>query len=159
MRGVRAVVGQENRLYNQRRKEHQMDNSRFDRLTRQVGRQTDRRSMFKTAAGGALALLGLGAAGRGAGAQSGFEGSRCFTTADCGEGLVCEGVTPSFISVLIGEGYGPPSAAGLFGPNPGTCRFRSGDNCAHSGQECRSTDDCCNGLNLVCHNDTCQRRN
>jgi hypothetical protein len=136
-----------------------MDDSRFDRLTRQVAKQTDRRSMFKTAAGGALALLGLGAAGRGAGAQSGFEGGRCFTTADCGDGLVCEGVTPSFISVLIGEGYGPPSAAGLFGPNPGTCRFRSGDNCAHSGQECRNDDDCCNGLNLECRNDTCQRRN
>jgi hypothetical protein len=136
-----------------------MDNSRFDRLTRQVARQSDRRAMFKTAAGGALALLGLGAAGRGVGAQSGFEGGRCFTDADCGEGLVCEGVTPSFIGTLIGEGYGPPSAGALFGPNPGACRYRSGDGCAHSGQECRNDDDCCNGLNLVCHNDTCQRRN
>ena len=136
-----------------------MDNSRFDRLTRQVARQTDRRAMFKTAAGGALALLGLGAAGRGAAAQGGFEGGRCFTDADCGTGLVCEDVTPSFIGQLIGEGYGPPTAGALFGPNPGTCRYRSGDNCAHSGQECRNDDDCCNGLNLVCHNDRCQRRN
>ena len=136
-----------------------MDDRRFDRLTRQVAKQTDRRAMFKTAAGGALALLGIGAAGRRVGAQSGFEGSRCLTDADCGTGLVCEGVAPSFIGLLIGEGYGPPSAGALFGPNPGTCRYRSGDNCAHSGQECRNDDDCCNGLNLVCHNDKCQRRN
>ena len=59
MRGVRTVVGQETRLYNQCRKEHQMDDRRFDRLTRQVGQQTDRRAMFKTAAGGALSLVGL----------------------------------------------------------------------------------------------------
>jgi hypothetical protein len=136
-----------------------MDDSRFDRLTRQVAKQTDRRAMFKTAAGGALALLGLGAAGRGAGALSGFEGGRCFTDADCDTGLVCEGVTPSFIGSLIAEGYGPPSAGALFGPNPGTCRYRSADNCAHSGQTCRNDDDCCNGLNLVCHNDKCRRRN
>ncbi len=136
-----------------------MDDCRFDRLTRQVARQTDRRAMFKTAAGGALALFGLGAAGRAAGAQSGFEGSRCFTDADCGTGLVCEGVSPSLIGQLIGEGYGPPAAEAFFGPNPGTCRYRSGDNCAHSGQACGNDDDCCNGLNLVCHNDKCQRRN
>jgi hypothetical protein len=136
-----------------------MDNNRFDRLTRRVGRQTDRRAMFKTAAGGALALLGLGVAGRETGAQSGFEGGRCFTDADCDTGLVCQGVTESFIGQLIGEGYGPPSAEAFFGPNPGTCRYRSGDNCAHVGQACRNDGDCCNGLNLFCNNDTCHRRN
>ena len=136
-----------------------MDDNRFDSLTRRVGRQTDRRAMFKTAAGGALALLGFGATRRQVGAQSGFEGSNCFTTADCGTGLVCEGGGPSFIGQLIGEGYGPPFAEAFFGPIPGTCRFRSGDNCAHSGQECRNDDDCCNGLNLECHNDKCQRGN
>lgn len=136
-----------------------MDNSRFDRLTRRVAKQADRRAMFKTAAGGALALLGLGAAGRTAGAQSGREGGRCFADADCETGLVCEGVSPSFIGSLIDEGYGPPTAGVLFGPNPGTCRYRSGDNCAHSGQFCRNDGDCCNGLNLVCRNDKCQRGN
>lgn len=136
-----------------------MDNSRFDRLTRQVAQQTDRRAMFRTAAGGALALLGLGAARREAGAQSGFEGGRCFTDADCDTGLICQGVTPSFIGLLIGEGYGPPSAEAFFGPNPGACRYRSGDNCAHVGQACRNDGDCCNGLNLVCNNDTCRRSN
>jgi hypothetical protein len=135
-----------------------MDDSRFDRLTKQVAQQSDRRTIVKTAMGGTLALLGLGLAGRSAGAQNGFEGGRCFTDADCETGLVCEGVTPSFIGQLIGEGFGPPSAGALFGPNPGTCRFRSGDNCAHSGQACRNDDDCCNGLNLECHNDKCQRR-
>ena len=136
-----------------------MDDSRFDRLTRQVARQTDRRAMFKTAAGGALALLGLGAAGRSAGAQGGFEGGRCFIDADCGTGLICEGVRPSFVGGLIAEGYGPPTAGTLFSPLPGACRYRSGDNCAHSGQDCRGDDDCCNGLNVVCRNDKCQRRN
>ena len=136
-----------------------MDNRRFDRLTRHVARQTDRRAIFKTAAGGALALLGLGAAGRGAEAQSGREGGNCFTDADCETGLICQGVRPSFIGSLIAAGYGPPTAGTLFGPNPGTCRYRSGDNCAHSGQFCRNDDDCCNGLNLECHNDKCQRRN
>ena len=137
-----------------------MDDSRFDRLTRQVATRADRRAIFRTAAGGALALLGLGAAGREAGAQSGLEGRRCFTDADCDTGLVCQGVTPSFIGQLIGEGYGPPFAEVFFGPNPGTCRYRSGDNCAHVGQACGNDGDCCNGLNLFCNNnDTCQRRN
>ena len=135
-----------------------MDDSRFDRLTRQVARQTDRRTMVRTAAGGALALLGLGAAGRGAAAQSGREGGNCFSNADCETGLVCEGVTPSFLGGLIAQGYGPPTAAAFFPDRPGTCRYRS-DNCAHSGQFCRNDGDCCNGLNLVCRNDKCQRSN
>jgi hypothetical protein len=115
--------------------------------------------MLKGIAGSALALVGVRTVQRHAGAQSGVEGSNCFSDADCETNLVCEGVTPSFISVLIGEGYGPPSAAGLFGPNSGTCRYRSGDNCAHSGQYCRSDDDCCNGLNLTCNRDRneCER--
>ena len=136
-----------------------MDDNRFDDLTRRVGRQTDRRVMFKTTAGGALALLGLGAARRGVGAQSGREGGNCFTNADCEIGLVCEGGGLSFIGQLIGEGYGPPSAETFFGPIPGTCRYRSGDNCAHSGQFCRNDVDCCNSLNLVCRNAKCQRDN
>jgi hypothetical protein len=159
MRDPRSLVGHEYQHHNLLRKEQQMDDSRFDRLTRHIGHQTDRRSIVKTALGGTLALLGLGLAGRGAGAQSGREGGSCFTDADCETGLICEGVGTSFIGGLIAAGYGPPGAGTLFGPVPGTCHYRSGDNCAHSGQFCRNTDDCCNGLNLECHNDTCQRRN
>lgn len=136
-----------------------MDDSRFDRLARQVGRQASRRTMVRTAAGGALALFGLGRATRQAGAQSGREGGNCFTDADCETGLLCEGVRPSFVGGLIADGYGPPTAETLFGPIPGTCRYRSGDNCARSGQFCRNDGDCCNGLNLVCRNDECQRSN
>lgn len=132
-----------------------MDAERFDRLTRQAAR----RPLLQAALGGAVALLGFGAARGGANAQSEREGSNCFTDADCGTGLLCEGVRPSLIGGLIGEGYGPPSAASLFGPLPGACRYRSGDNCARSGQFCRNDSDCCNGLNLICRNDKCQRDN
>jgi hypothetical protein len=135
-----------------------MDDARFDRLTRQVGQQTGRRTMVKTALGGALTLVGLGAAGRRASAQSEREGSNCFTDADCGTGLFCEDVSPSLIGGLISEGYGPPAAGALFGPSSGTCRYRS-DNCGHSGQFCRNDGDCCNGLSLICRNDKCQRDN
>lgn len=135
-----------------------MDDNRFDLLTREVGLQTGRRTLVKTALGGALTLVGFGAAGRRAGAKSEREGSNCFTNADCGTGLICEGVRPSLIGGLVSEGYGPPTAGALFGPNPGTCRYRS-DNCGRSGQFCRSDGDCCNGLNLTCRNDKCQRDN
>src|SRR5215217_2017711 len=135
-----------------------MDDSRFDRLTRQVAQQTDRRTMVKTAIGGTLALLALGTIGRKVEAESGREGGNCFTDADCETGLVCEGVTTSFIGGLIAEGFGPPDAGALFGPRPGTCRYRSGDNCTHSGQFCQNDSDCCNGLNLTCHNNKCERR-
>jgi hypothetical protein len=134
-----------------------MDSDRFDALSRRVATRTDRRKMLRSAAAGALAVVGLGAASRGAAAQSGREGSSCFANDDCETGLICEGVRTPFIATLIGQGYGPPSAAGLFPTRAGTCRYRSGDNCARSGQFCRNTSDCCNGLNLTCRNDKCQR--
>jgi hypothetical protein len=128
-----------------------MDANRFDHLSRQVGRQSDRRRMLKSIAGSALALVGVGAIQRRAGAQSGREGSNCFSTADCETGLICEGVGLSFLGELIASGYGPSYAGDLFGTSPGTCRYRGDDNCAHSGQYCREDADCCNGLNLTCN--------
>ena len=134
-----------------------MDSDRFDALSRKIAARTDRRKVLRSAAAGTLAVVGLGAVGRQVSADSGREGSNCFSNFDCETGLICEGVTTPLIGVLIGEGFGPPSAGSLFGPRPGTCRYRGGDNCAKSGQFCRNTSDCCNGLNLTCRNDKCQR--
>jgi hypothetical protein len=133
-----------------------MDDRRFDRWTRQVARQSDRRTLLRTAAGSALTLLGLAAASREVAAQSGSEGSSCAADADCESGLVCGGVTPSFLGGLIAQGYGPPSAAAFFPPRNGTCRYRH-DGCAHAGQYCATGADCCNGRNLICRNHECQR--
>jgi hypothetical protein len=134
-----------------------MDSERFDALSRRVAARTDRRKMLRATAAGTLAMLGLGAVGRSASAADGREGSSCFANDDCETGLICEGVTTPFIATLIGEGFGPSSAAALFPTRAGTCRYRGGDNCAKSGQFCRNDGDCCNGLNLVCRNDKCQR--
>lgn len=134
-----------------------MDAERFDALSRRIGKRTDRRTMLRAAAAGTLALAGLGAAGRAAQASDGRDGSSCFANSDCETGLICEGVSTPLIATLIGEGFGPPSAAGFFPTRAGTCRYRGGDNCAKSGQFCRNTSDCCNGLNLTCRNDKCQR--
>jgi len=137
-----------------------MDADRFDRLSRQVRRQSNRRRMLKGIAASALALVGVGAIQRRAGAQSGVEGSNCFSNADCESSLVCEGVGLTFLGELIASGYGPSFAGDIFNTtSPGTCRYRSGDGCAHSGQYCRSDDDCCNGLNLTCNRDRneCER--
>jgi hypothetical protein len=136
-----------------------MDADRFDRLSRQVGRQGDRRRMLKGIAGSALALVGVGAVQRRAGAQSGAEGSNCVSDADCEPGLICESGGLTFLGELVASGYGPSFAGDIFGTRPSTCRFRSGDNCARSGQFCRDDDDCCNGLNLTCNRDRneCER--
>ncbi|MCC7022097.1 MAG: hypothetical protein IT338_04680 [Thermomicrobiales bacterium] len=134
-----------------------MDPQRFDQLTRRIGRQASRRALVKTSAGGALALLGLGLARRGAGAVRGQEGDSCTTSGDCQTGLVCQGASRGLLGGLVAEGpYGPPGAATLFGPTSGTCRYR--DHCAKSGQYCERNSDCCNGLNLVCQGHECQRR-
>ncbi|MFN8591973.1 MAG: hypothetical protein U0031_10990 [Thermomicrobiales bacterium] len=134
-----------------------MDPRRFDQLSRQVGRQTDRRTIFKTVAGGALALVGLGAAQRQAGAVRGQEGDSCTSSGDCQTGLTCQGASSGLLGGILGSGvYGPPIASTLFGATTGTCRYRS-DNCARSGQYCERNSDCCNGLNLVCQGHECQR--
>ena len=138
-----------------------MDANRFDRLSRQVGRQSNRRHMLKSIAGSALALVGVGAVQRRAGAQSGVEGSNCFSNDDCETSLVCEGGGElTFLGELLAGGYGPSFAGDIFNTTrPGTCRYRGDNNCAHHGQFCRNDDDCCNGLNLVCDTDRneCER--
>ena len=137
-----------------------MDPKRFDRLARHVGDQSDRRHIVKVAASGALALLGLGAARTRSQAASGRDGDSCSTSADCETGLICQGASSGLLGGIIAEGpYGPPAASSIFGPREGTCRYRSGDDCARSGQYCRNNSDCCNGLNLVCRGQECQRRN
>ena len=73
-----------------------MDADRFDRLARNVGEQTDRRNMLKTAAASALALTGMGALGRvafgqevSAEANKGYKGDKCKNNSDCKKGLKC----------------------------------------------------------------------
>ncbi|MGH2614999.1 MAG: hypothetical protein ACRDJC_07155 [Thermomicrobiales bacterium] len=137
-----------------------MEANRFDRLSRHVGTQTSRRGMFKAAAGGSLALLGLGAVSRKAAAVSGFNGETCETSADCRTGLTCQGASRGLLGgTLAGANYGPPGATDLplFVGSSGTCRYR--DSCANEGQSCQRNDDCCNGENLECANNHCRRRN
>lgn len=136
-----------------------MDEKEFDRLARRVGTQANRRTMLRAAAGGGLALFGLGAMRRQVAAADGREGSQCFTNSDCETGLICQGASSGLLGGLIASGiYGPPGTGALFGPRSGTCRYRDGG-CAKSGQFCRNNGDCCNGLNLICRNDKCQRDN
>lgn len=112
-----------------------MDGKRFDYLTRSLGEQTDRRGMARAAAGGALALLGLGALGSEAFAKNnnnksgGFEGDTCDTNSDCRKGLRCKGA--------------------------GRCRYKA--NCGgKQGDACKNSGDCCNGLR--CKNDKCKKK-
>ena len=136
-----------------------MDPQRFDRFTRDIGARKDRRQVFKTVAAGALATFGLGAIAHQSRAASGRDGDSCSSSADCETGLICEGASSGLLGGIVADGnYGPPIASSLFGPSDGTCRYRGGDNCAKSDQFCNRNSDCCNGLNLVCHNKKCQRR-
>jgi hypothetical protein len=137
-----------------------MDARNFDRLSRHVGAQRMRRTMLRSALGGALALLGAGAVGREVtAAATGYNGDPCFTAADCQTGLVCQGGSTGILGgTLAGGPYGPPSAAPLLEGSSGRCRYHSSCG-AKSDQACRNTGDCCSGLNLHCHNNTCRRRN
>jgi Cys-rich repeat protein len=60
-----------------------MDANRFDAITRVVGSSPDRRGLLKTAAGGALGLVGLSALAEGALAK-------CKNDNDCKNGDVCD---------------------------------------------------------------------
>jgi hypothetical protein len=133
-----------------------MDDRRFDRWSRQIGKQTDRRAMLKTVAAGAVALLGAGVVRRDA-AAAGYNGDFCNTGADCQTGLLCEPTSSGgLLGGLLSSGlYGPPGTASLFSGPTGRCRYR--DSCGKSGQSCQDDSDCCNGLNLRCHNNTCKR--
>ena len=131
-----------------------MDADRFDRLSREVARQADRRSLFKAVAGGAAALLGVAGLRREAAAASGFEGDTCVDNADCGDGLLCRGASRGLLGGLVsGVQYGPPGVSLPFlTGKEGRCRYRNG--CGNDGDLCRNAGDCCGGFN--CPNNRCR---
>ncbi len=119
-------------------KEERVDGNRFDNLTRVIGAQTDRRSILKTATGGTLAMLGLGAISRVALGQdveaesNGFKGDSCTANSDCKKGLICN-------------------------QNKDKCEYKS--NCGgKKGQACKNNGDCCKNKNLKCQNRKCKRK-
>lgn len=135
-----------------------MDANRFDSLTRNVAARTDRRSMMKTVAGGALALLGVSALRRGASADTGFDGDVCVTNEDCKTGLICEGSSRGLLGgSLAGTPFGPGVPIPLVDGKTGRCRYRQPDTCGRVDQSCESNSDCCNDLNLTCRNKKCKR--
>ena len=64
-------------------KEKELDDQRFDDMTRVLGRQSARRGMLKAAAGGVLGLVGLSALTDSALA------ARCRRNSDCGNNERC----------------------------------------------------------------------
>lgn len=113
-----------------------MDGNRFDNLSKTIGEQTSRRGMLKTAAGGTLAVLGLGALGRVALGQDvtaesqGFKGDDCESDDDCRRGLICNSAS--------------------------RCEYTR--NCGGRKRDaCKKDNDCCNGKNLECKNRKCKR--
>jgi hypothetical protein len=134
-----------------------MEPRNFDRLSRLVGKQTDRRNMLKAAAAGTFALLGLGALQRQAGANGGFNGDTCDFNSDCRDGLNCQNARRPLLGGLVLQ-VGPPAAANfpLFAGRSGTCRYNGG--CADEGDSCQRNDDCCNGEDLFCGNNHCRKR-
>ena len=137
-----------------------MDDKRFDSLTRQVGQQADRRTMVKTALGGALAVLGIGVLDQQGEArtrnksrrnrrenETGYEGDECLTGDDCLTGLVCRGARPG-----VAPGFPTPIGIPAITGSAGTCKYR--DNCGgERGDACRRNDDCCDDDNLICDKD------
>jgi hypothetical protein len=114
-----------------------VDANRFDRLSRVVGEQTNRRNMLKAAAGGTLAVVGVGALRRSALGQDviaesrGYKGDDCFDNSDCRRGLTCSGKNS-------------------------TCQYKN--NCGgKKNHACQGTGQCCRGKNLVCENKRCKR--
>ena len=115
-----------------------MEADRFDRLTRNLGAQTGRRDMLKTAAASALALTGMGALGRVAFGQDveaesnkGFKGDKCNNNHDCKKGLKCN--------------------------SNDRCEYKN--NCGgKKGDACKNNGDCCKNDNLKCKNKKCKRK-
>lgn len=111
-----------------------VDSNQFDNLSRHIGEQTDRRGMLKTAAGGAMALLGLGALGRAVGAQdvsaeAGYKGQNCNKNSNCKKGLKCG--------------------------NNGRCEYKK--SCGgQKNDACKKTNDCCGGFR--CKNKKCKKK-
>lgn len=115
-----------------------MDANRFDTLARAIGEQTDRRRIVKTAAGGTLAMLGLGAISRAALGQdvtaesNGFQGDSCDNNNDCKKGLLCNS-------------------------SRGKCEYKR--NCGgKKGDACKNNGQCCSNKNLKCQNRKCKRQ-
>ena len=117
-----------------------MEGMNFDRLTRTIGEQTNRRGMLKVAAAGTLSVLGLGAAGRVALGQDvtaesrGYKGDSCTDTGKrkCRKGLFCDA-------------------------NTTTCQYPR--NCGGlKGAACQGNGQCCQRRNLICNdNNKCVR--
>lgn len=111
-----------------------VDSNQFDNLSRHIGEQTDRRGMLKTAAGGAMALLGLGALGRAVGAQDvsaegGYKGQSCNKNSNCKKGLKCN--------------------------SKGRCEYKK--SCGgQKNDACKKTNDCCGGFR--CKNKKCKKK-
>jgi hypothetical protein len=132
-----------------------MDGDRFDRLSRQIAGQADRRSIFKVAAGAALALVGAGVARREA-AAAGLNGDICNSNAECGDGLTCENFQRGLLGgSLAGAPLGPPGVSlPLINGRSGRCRYRNG--CGGDGDLCQNNSDCCGGFS--CPNNRCRRQ-
>jgi hypothetical protein len=115
--------------------EDQVDTNRFDNISRKIGEQTDRRGMLKTAAGGTLAILGLGAVSRVAfgqevSAEAGFKGQNCDEDNDCKRGLICN-------------------------QTRGKCEYEK--KCGgKNGDACTNNKDCCGGFQ--CNSRKCRRK-
>lgn len=112
-----------------------MDAHHFDTMSRQVGAQTDRRQMLTTAAGGTLALLGIGgfsraALGQEVEAERGWKGQQCKKDATCRKGLVCN-------------------------LERGRCEYARGCG-GRKNDACQKNRDCCAGFQ--CRRKKCKRR-
>jgi hypothetical protein len=137
-----------------------MDDKRFDYLTRQVGQQSDRRTMVKTAIGGTLALLGIGGLAqqgearnrRNNNQQTGFEDDDCETSDDCRKGLRCVGARQG-----IDPGFPTPIPIPPITGKLGRCRYKQGCG-GKQGDACRRNDDCCSGDDLTCDDNRCKRK-
>jgi hypothetical protein len=115
--------------------EEHVDTNRFDNISRMIGEQTDRRGMLKTAAGGALGVLGLSAVtrvalGQDVAAEGGFKGQNCNKDANCKKGLICN-------------------------QTRGKCEYEK--KCGgKNGDACKKNNDCCGGFQ--CKGKKCRRK-
>jgi len=114
-----------------------VDTNRFDNISRMIGEQTDRRGMLKTAAGGALGVLGLGAVTRVAlgpdvEAEKGFKGQPCKRNSTCKRGLFCN--------------------------VDGRCEYKA--SCGGKKNDaCKNNRDCCGGFQCDKKKKKCRRNN
>jgi hypothetical protein len=126
-----------------------VEDMNFDRLSRAISEQTNRRGMLKVAAAGTLAALGLGAVGRAALGQDvtaearGYRRDDCSRNANiCRQGLECD-------------------------PDTLTCEYKDTKSRRCGGKlrgkkndDCEQNSDCCKRKNLTCNknNNKCKRK-